>query len=265
MNFRKIFNTLLFSLLLISSFAIEAIENSPNEQQTSSLKKYLLPVNHPLQRKLAKLFHDPSMFNSPNKLEAEDFSVLARVHRGLMVASHPTIKKHLFKKFINSVSQEEQIQNFIRRIEGARALRTFIKENQLHYIVVPQKWLYQLPEQFSDPVTHAPTYILIVEKMDILSGGKDPTGAVAQKYFKIRKKVLKELCLVLYNFHGLDSVLHNVPFTKDGKIAFIDTERWQSIRRGFMPHIIPFLDEKRQKYVQTRLAKLRSIWNNEDI
>lgn len=192
---------------------------------TLSAIDYVLPSNHPLEAQLKTIFNDPNMFNSPEQLKHAGFQVFERVHRGLMVARHPLIKGYLFKKFQNNVNQQDQFDNYMKRASGARALSQFIKKNDLQHIVVPKKWLYQLPKKFSDRKTKEAAYILIVEEINICSGGADPGGEVAQRYYHIEEDVLRELCLVVYHFRGLDSVLHNMPFTYDNKIAFIDTEK----------------------------------------
>ena len=38
------------------------------------------------------------------------------------------------------------------------------------------------------------------------------------------KNLLRDLCTVLFKFRGLDFTPRNVPFTRDHKIAYIDTE-----------------------------------------
>lgn len=222
-----------------------------------TLEDCLLPNDHPLQEKLKNLFQYDDMFKSPDHLRSQGFEVSERMHRGLMVASHPTFKNYLIKKFENHISQKKQLKNYLRRINGARALRKFIKLNNLQHIVVPQKWLYPLPTPFSDNKTGEPSYLLIVEKMDICSGGKDPNDEVAKKYYNIDKEILREICIVVYYFRGLDSVLHNLPFTYRDKIAFIDTEKWEEYRKIFLQRIMPFLSEDRQNYTLEVLQELQ--------
>lgn len=222
------------------------------------LEDCLLPHAHPLQEQLKDLFIDSRMFKSPDHLSQEGFQVNPRMHLGLMVAGHPSLSNYLFKKFKSSVSQKNQLKNFLRRVNGARALRSFIESNNLQHIIVPQKWIYRLPAQFSDSKSGEAAYILIVEKIDICSGGKDPKGEVARRYYTIDKEILREICVVLYHFRGLDSVLHNVPFTYQNKIAFIDTEKWEESRDEFLPRIKPFLSSENRDYVNEVIQELRN-------
>lgn len=246
--------TLLTFSYSITLFAMAA----PKAERALALEECLLPDEHPLQKQLSGLFEDRRMFKSIRRLSQKGFQVNQRVHRGLMVAGHPAFSNYLIKKFKNSVAQQAQTENFLKRVNGARALSRFIKLNNLQHIVVPQKWVYLLPEQFSDPKTGDRSYVLIVEKMDICSGGKDPRGEVANRYYSIDKDILREICIVLYAFRGLDSVLHNLPFTYQNKIAFIDTEKWEEEREEFLPRIKPFLSEENKKYASEVFRELRN-------
>ncbi len=206
---------------------------------------YLLPKNHSIQKTLPSLFKDPNMFDSTDHWRAAGFNVLNRANRGLMVARHPSIPNFLFKKFQNHISNSEQTDNYLRRITGAEKLGQFIRRNQLKNIIVPRKWLYQLPKKFDKG---GKSYILIVEEIDICGGERDPGGEIAHRYARIDYEILKELCLVVYHFRGLDSVLLNMPFTYHGKIAFIDTERWKRKREGYLKYVMPYLSEEKKRY-----------------
>jgi hypothetical protein len=239
-----------FLLFLITLLSVGHLFG--NEENKEDVSIYLLPSNHPLQKQLKGLFTDPEMFEWPTYWNRAGFAVLDRVHRGFMVASHPLVKNYLFKKLQNSTPPSEQLSNYLRRIKGARALSKFIQDNHLKHIIVPQKWLYQLPKQFADPKTNESTYILIVEKIDLYSKAELPN-----QYAHIKKGHLKELCKVVYSFRGLDSVLHNMPFTHQQKIAFIDTERWERKREGFLHHVMPYLSHKKQAYARSVFQKLK--------
>lgn len=239
----------LFFLLNLSFFSTHFLISAPLIEH-SELESYLLPNRHELNRKIRRLFTDPHLFNHPKMLNKKGFKVLKRVHRGLMVISHPEMKNYLIKKFKNEIPQADQLGNYVRRIKGARKLEQFIKENRLRHIQVPKKWLYELPKIFSDTETGASSYLLIVEKIELCTGGEDLEGEIAKKYYQIDRKILRELVHVLYYFRGLDSVLSNVPFTRTNKIAFIDTERWERNREGFLLNILPYLSEDRKKLVQ---------------
>lgn len=240
-------------LFFLCIFCLSMMNSLWGEKESVNLKDikikdYVLPKHHPLQRKLKKLFKDPEMFQSPESLNEAGFHVLGKLRRGFLVASHPNIPNYLIKKFQNDVPREEQIDNYITRIQGARELKRFIKLHHLRHIVVPQKWLYELPEQFSEAENGKRTFVLVVEKIDICSGGKNREGEVAQRYYNMDLEVLRELCLVLYHFRGLDSGLQNMPFTYQNQIAFIDTEHWKQTRKEFLRYAKNYLSPDRQEY-----------------
>lgn len=217
------------------------------------VEECLLPKNHPLQKQLKNLFLESDMFESPDHFRKAGFKVIDRIHKRLMVASHPTITKYLFKKFQNGVPQREQLENYLTRISGARFIDKFIKANRLEHLIVPKKWLYILPKEFSDCDTTEKTYILIVEKMDICS---ERNGMMGKKYHKIDLEILEELCVVAYYFRSLDSI-HNLPFTHENKIAFIDTEKWKIEKNKLWPRFLPWLAEDKREYALGVFKDLR--------
>jgi len=138
------------------------------------------------------------------------------------------------------------------RISGARALRKFIAKNRLKNIVVPKKWLYQLSDQYTDPITGEKSYLLIVEDMSLanyLSDSRKNEAIIEKRFKEMDDKTLKELCTIFYFFRGLDTSPRNFIVAGKKKIALIDTEHWDDWNReGFLKHIMPYLDERQQNY-----------------
>ena len=116
---------------------------------------------------------------------------------------------------INGNTGEKQLRNYMHRVEGANLIRTFIAENGFSRVVVPGKWLYELPSSFPE------RYMIVAEKVDLVSRSDTESA-----YGRIGKEQMHELATILYHFRGLNSTAANLPYTEDGKIAFIDTERW---------------------------------------
>lgn len=250
--------TQIFFFCLLSLFNCSVLLGDIQRAQILDLKvkDCLLPADHPLQEQLKNLFENSDMFQSSFQLEQEGFHLIGRTRRGFMVAGHPAIGNYLIKKFQDDTPRRQQIKNYLRRINGATALREFIQLNNLQHIVVPKKWLYCLPKRFSEPKTGKRTYVLIVEKIDLCNGGQLRNGEIAMRYASIDSDVLRELCLVVYYFRGLDSGLQNMPFTYKNKIAFIDTEHWENNREGFLKHAEHFLTQDRKDYALTIFNEL---------
>ncbi len=188
------------------------------------------------------LFRDERMFVSRQTWGSAGFKVFNRLADGkIMVASHPLAPGVLFKKYSAEIGHREQRENYLRRVEGADRLRTFVDKHDLQHVVVPRKQFLELPAR-RDSMP-----ILVVERLDLWS-----TDRTQSAYYDIDPDILRELCLVLFNFRGLDSSAKNIPFVPGGRIAFIDTEHWdRSSRKPYLRHLGEYLREDRR-----RLAKL---------
>jgi hypothetical protein len=169
----------------------------------------------PIIAVIPELFTDPKMFGSFRRFSEAGFSLVDHAPHKMMTGRHKRAKGYLFKKYNNDKPADEQLRNYMHRIEGAKLIRRFIAERGFTRVIAPRKWLYELPDSF--PARH----LLVAEKMDIVS--KPDT---ARRYARIKDDQLRELATMLYYFCGLNSWIANLPYTDDGQIAFIDTERW---------------------------------------
>ena len=209
----------------------------------------------PASLDLEKLFRDPDMFASRDDWGDAGFQVVARSHDSkIMVASHASVEGFLFKKYTSDVSLKEQHANYVRRIKGARELRSFLDAQRFRRVTVPQKWLYELPHAFCSRGRHS--YVLVVERLDIL----DEEGT-KQAYHRIDDVLLRELSAVVFKFKGLDSNAKNLPFTKDGRVAFVDTEHWDRhldsrSRKPCLRHVYGYLSSDRLKRVKRIFEEL---------
>lgn len=164
---------------------------------------------------LRDLFTDPKMFASFDRFRAAGFRLVDHSETKIMTGSHKRLRGYLIKKYNDDRSGKEQLRNYMHRIEGARLLRSFITENKFRHVVAPQKFLYELPASFPE------RHLVIAEKFDLVSR-RDTERA----YERLDREQGRELAVILFYFRGLNSTAANLPFTEDGKIAFIDTERW---------------------------------------
>ena len=161
------------------------------------------------------------MFDSAKTWRKGGFEILRESEEKIIVASHEDARGYLFKKYSSSNSRwsyDEQLEKYQNRIEGARLLREHLEANQIDRIVVPRKWLCTLPDRFNVR-RGKPSYIVVVERYDILDRDRSK-----RRYRKIDEDLLRDLSTILFKFRGLDFTPRNVPFTRDHKIAYIDTE-----------------------------------------
>lgn len=169
----------------------------------------------PILSLMGELFSDPKMFESYSRFEKAGFSLVAHAPHKIMTGSHKKARGYFFKKYNNDKPGKKQLRNYMHRVEGSRLLRTFIAEHGFSRVIAPRKWLYELPPSFPE------RYLVVAEKVDLAS--RDETE---RAYGRISKEQMEELATILYYFRGLNSTAQNLPYTEDGKIAFIDTERW---------------------------------------
>ena len=195
----------------------------------------------PILPLLAELFTDSKMFRSFDHFSSAGFALVEHAPHKVMAGRHKRAKGYLFKKYDNDSPGKTQLRNYMHRIEGSRLIRTFIAEQGFSRVMAPKKWLYELPPSFPE------RYLLVAEKVDLIS--RQDTEAA---YPRIGKKQMQELATVLYYFRGLNSTPSNLPITEDGKIAFIDTERWH--------HDKDFLRKVGDRLSGDRLQQARAVY-----
>jgi hypothetical protein len=203
---------------------------------------------------LGQLFRDPGMFDSRDAWRDAGFEVFERSDPNkVMVARHAAARGYMFKKYTarKSFPSEDQTENYQRRIEGAQRVRELIADRGLRGVVAPEKWLHELPGSFGSR-GHA-SHVLIVEEVPLMD-----QDATKRAYGDISKDTLRDLCVVLHAFKGLDSIAKNLPFATDGRIAFIDTEHWDRhwSRKELKLHIGSHLSSKRRKFAEKTFEQL---------
>lgn len=167
---------------------------------------------------LDTLFSKGRALDSARDWRDGGFEIMRGVEGKIIVSSHRSARGYLFKKYDRSfASYDEELELYEERVNGARVLKEHLEAHKVDKIVVPRKWLCTLPSRYD--VGKKPSYVIVVDRLDILD--RDASERI---YRRIDRKVLEDLCLILFLFRGLDFSLRNVPFTRGGDIAFIDTE-----------------------------------------
>jgi len=204
----------------------------------------------PASLDLKGLFCDRTMFESSSRWRKRGFAVEGEGDESdIMTASHPSAPGYLFKKYSDDkVSPKDQLENYRRRIKGAKKLRAYVADQRLTRIVVPGKSLHELPSEFDRK--GKTSYVLIVEKMTLLDA-----AASKQMYRGLDNEGLRQLCVVLIEFRGLDSGVRNIPFTDQGQMAFIDTERWDDDREVPLKRIRAYLSDEQWAFAKKIFEK----------
>ena len=191
------------------------------------------------------LFHRWPAFESSKDWRKAGFQVLRDKEDKILVVSHEAAPRYLFKKYSSSDSRspKEQLEKYQSRVEGAALLRSHIANNALRHVVVPHKWLCALPTE-SGAKGKSP-HVVIVDRHRILDAEES-----AQRYRHIDAEAARELCTILFAFRRLDFTARNAPFTRDGKVSFIDTEYVQPSRKKLRSRKNYY-----QRYVDAMLSK----------
>ena len=214
----------------------------------------------PSEVDLDSLFRKKSIFDSTDDLEEAGFQIVrASTKDRVTVFGHASLPGYLFKKFLRDVKHpyKKQLDSYKKRVRGANALKAHLDALNIDSIVVPRKWLCELPRRFRSDGRRQ--YVVLVEKYDLLT--RDKTN---QLFRTLPKATIRDLCTIFFTFKRIDFAARNMPFTPDGKIVFIDTGylrritegssfRWKSYEKN-VEKLFP--DDQRDKQ---RYAK--SLWD----
>lgn len=186
------------------------------------LQPHLLPMDHPLKPTLDKIFRSARVTENKATFMGAGFLFHDRIGRRRVIARHPKMVGYLIKTYLDThrTSVEDGLV-WLNRIKGAKQFQDCIdRHGYNHLMKVPRKWLYPIPGRRSRS-PYPKGYALIVEDANTLSH-----SANYQKYAtEVTKEQLHAIYVMLTENKAFDCIhIFNIPFCKDGKIAFIDTE-----------------------------------------
>lgn len=202
---------------------------SPCCQAEIDLKSYYLPEDHPVKSVLDVLFKRNHPLLCLAAFESAGFKTYPRRKTSqTLCAKHPRLKGFLIKTFLDDQTEvTEEWIHWIRRIEGARQLRAWIESHGYeHFFKAPQKWIYAVPldPHFpKHPHFQTKRFLLVVEDMKILNSKENKKAWRTQ----VTEAHLNALYFALTENLLIDSLyIDNIPFSRDGRIAFVDTEHY---------------------------------------
>lgn len=192
-----------------------------------AVKPYFFPTNHPLKRSLDELFSNTRVTLSPETFKKAGFHVRVRKIDNIFASKHKKLKGLIVKAYLDTQPVHDDWALWLQREHGAELIRQCIKRyGYEHLCAVPTKWIYPLPLDPSPPSNSTyirKNFILIAEDMRILSRERN---ADTYRYY-ITEEHLDALYVILTEAGLIDSIyISNIPFNKDGKIVFIDTEHY---------------------------------------
>lgn len=211
---------------------------------------YLLPDDHPVRPKLDRIFSASRvLLNIETMKKAGFINPVPRKYTKLIVTKHPDIKGYIIKAYLDAqryYKDKPEYYFWIKRASGAEAIREWIEEHYLNHVFkVPKKWIYALPAQPCPPNGYYPkNFILVEEDMNL-----DKKNEEKWKSNLVAEELLIQVYSILSDL-GLSDCAKpdNIPFCKDGRIAFIDTQSH---------HQWPVRYEKLTRYLS---ADMKKFW-----
>lgn len=219
--------------LLLSCFLLihSSLSSLSPDAASGVVAPYLMPKDHPIKSSLDELFlSGKRIIASRNSLVEAGFEDRNPEPRtGVFVLRHREFKGYIFKIYTDDqltyYRNEPEYITWMLRARGAKLIRNEIKARRWEkYFKVPRKWIYPLPEgAVPAQEGHLQKYFILVEdEMDILpneisrqiwSNGSVSKEKLTRLFTLITKVGLRGGCKY-----------DNIPFCRDGRIAFIDTQ-----------------------------------------
>lgn len=190
-----------------------------------AVQPYLIPGDHKVKAKLDHIFHASRVTASRDSVRRAGFIFTEKQGAHGVTAFHPELPGYVVKIMTDDNPIEDEWISFLQRINGAQVIQNAINEyGYKKYFKVPKKWIYPLPaEPRPFEGSYPRNFVLIVEDMKILPWLENRQAWKANK----DKKILEALYRVLKKCGLTDSLRpHNVPFSRDGRIAFVDTAHY---------------------------------------
>lgn len=198
-----------------------------------TLEPYFLPPEHPMKKKLDRIFSSSRVTASSKALKSAGFIPLEDKEQDLIVAKHPEMPGYLIKLYYDNHDVKDRPgikgegQYWLNRIKGVQRVNNSIRKHGYENIfVVPDKWIYPIPAKPSPTCINSVQcypkhFILVSNELNLVSHRENE-----KLYKEINDPaVLEALYTVMKESHLYDSVyIDNNIYTKEGKIAFIDTE-----------------------------------------
>lgn len=210
---------------------------------------FLMPADHPAKDVLDTLFAKPDVLLSRATMQKAGFKVSKpRKRDNIFFATHKKLKGYFLKFYTDDQGALPDWYNWVQRAQGAVAIRQAIERHGYQKIFsVPRKWIYPIPRTALKP--EQKSFILVAEDMHLVGSATNAARWKSRGW--ITEDKLRALYKLLREERLIDSVyVDNIPFAKDGRIAFIDTEHFHNCERR-----VPY-----ERLTPRLPANLQSFW-----
>lgn len=206
------------------------IKDNPliDSKHYSTIKPWILPKDHSMKAPLDSIFKASRAIKDKQAFADAGFLTFAVQPRSFIrVARHPLLPGYVVKVYLDTELRKKQKTPgwkwFARRCEGSKLIRDIIKRKKIKLFKAASKWIYPLPVSPKPPTgaEYDPkAEILIAQDMNIVSYSE------SLKAWKnvMTKAHLDELYVIIAYGNGHSYRPDNIPYSLDGKFAFVDTE-----------------------------------------
>jgi hypothetical protein len=258
---------LLSFLLLIYSATLHPFSPLPEEEFNFLMEhshQMSLPKDSPFSLFLDEIFYQGAQaLKSVDSMKRYGFipcnKSLQTWSQTISVFEHPLFPEFVVKCYLSNANHhpyKEYFGNYIKRIRNARFIASYFKKHSIKKILVPQKWLYFLPDSSNTfSLSNVRPTILIAEKIDIVTGSH-VNGLNLKLYKAIDYDMLSTLITFLYDMNGCEELMQNIPFTTTKKLAVIDTEHLGLTPHHFFKYVIPALSKEKKQFALSLWKKL---------
>ncbi len=196
-----------------------------SEAVWSLLQPYLMPDDHPIKAKLDSIFSKARVTLTAKTMKKAKFTnPEERSFSHTVVTRHPQVPGYILKLFRDDQTDVTDWDMCHRRCSGAQLIRKAIEEmGYENMFSVPDKWIYCLPDFPEPPPGYQQKHFIVVaQDMKIL---KSKDNHAKWRSSAMSHERLEALFFLVKNVGLSDSVVaFNIPFCKDGRNSFIDTE-----------------------------------------
>lgn len=258
----------IFILILFFSSKSWAGEKSPSEYVSNRIwnevKNYMIPADHPAKKKLDEICSRSRAIFDINSMKSAGFSPVIPQHNTCtIVTRHPELAGYIMKIYLDEqpyFKDRPEYFYWIERIIGANKIRKFINDHHYqHLFKVPNKWIYLVPDEPSPPADCLrKNFILVEDDMEIF---RKKISKEIWKSDKVTHELLDSFFHIVTKLGLYDSAKPgNSSFSKDGRVAFIDTQVYWKKKKG--QKFIIYKEEKYRQLLRHLNDSNKLYWEN---
>jgi hypothetical protein len=218
---------------------------------------YLLPLDHPAKAAMDQIFSHPGVIKNVKTLKDAGFIIFRSQKKSyIRVLKHPLLKGYLLKIYLDTENHIPKgspgWKRLTTRCVVAEKVKAIIARHKMKSFVVADKWVYPVPLS-KKASSRVQPLVLIVKDMNIYNSAKSAEAWAKRASYQ----TARELFYIFNRGYGSAYLAGNLPYTHDGKFAFIDTEFDK--RRIPMIHMQRYFSPKVRRCWQSMLRRKQCL------